>query len=147
MDIEEIIEKIVDNGRIEDMETLSNILEDLMELIERYDPDCYKQYEMELYKMAYGNTFNKKMAEDIVSKMRPYGMRWNIQETEKIQEQYGINDIRKVDFFIVINSAYNDYRDIFGEEIDGYIKFTLDFIKDEDAKNDKVFIYYTEIPE
>ena len=147
MDIEEIIEKIVDNGRIEDMETLSNILEDLMELIERYDPDCYKQYEMELYKMAYGNTFNKKMAEDIVSKMRPYGMRWNIQETEKIQEQYGINDIRKVDFFIVINSAYNDYRDIFGEEIDGYIKFTLDFIRDEDAKNDKVFIYYTEIPE
>lgn len=50
MDIEEIIQKIVDNGRVEDMETLSDILEDTMELIQKYDPDCYKEYEMELYK-------------------------------------------------------------------------------------------------
>ena len=27
-----------------------------------------------------------------------------------------------------------------------YIKFTVDFIQDEDAKEDKVFIYFTKIP-
>lgn len=147
MDIEEIIEKIVDNGRIEDMEALSNILEDLMELIQKYDPDCYKEYEMELYKMAFGNVIDKKMAQQIVEKMRPFGMRWNIMETQQIQEQYGLQDIKKTDFFVVINSAYNDYRDIFGEDLEGYVKFTTDFIRDEDAKSDKVFLYFTTLSE
>jgi hypothetical protein len=47
----------------------------------------------------------------------------------------------------VINSAYNDFRDLFGDDIEKYIKYTMNFIQDEDAKPDKVFIYYTEIPQ
>lgn len=147
MDIEEIIQKIVDNGRIEDMEKLSDMLEDTMEIIEKYDKDCYNEYEMELYKMAYGTIFTREKAEEIVSKMKPYRMRWSFNETEKIQEDYGINDISNTSFFIVINSAYNDYRDIFGEDIENYVKFTVDFIKDEDAKEGKVFTYFTTITE
>lgn len=144
MDIEEYIEKIVDNGKIEDMETLSDMLEDTMEIIKDYDKECYKKFEMKLYKMAYGNHLNKSMAQDIVNKMRPYGMRWNIEETESLQRQRGIEDIPKADFFVVINSAYNDYKDIFGEDLEGYIRFTIDFIKDEDAKEGKVFKYFVE---
>lgn len=147
MDIEEIIQKIVDNGRIEDMEKLSDMLEDTMEIIEKYDKECYDKYLMELYKMAYGTIFTKEMAEEIVSKMKPYGKRWSIQETEKIQNQYGIDDIRSADFFVVLNSAYNDYRDLFEDDMQKYIKFTMDFIEDEDAKPGKVFLYYTTIPE
>ena len=41
MDIEEYIEKIVDNGRIEDMQELSDMLEDTMEIIKDYDEKCY----------------------------------------------------------------------------------------------------------
>lgn len=144
MDIEEYIEKIVDNGKIEDMEELSDMLEDTMEIIKDYDEKCYKEFEMKLYKMAYGNHLNKSMAQDIVNKMRPYGMRWNIEETENLQRQRGIEDIPKADFFVVINSAYNDYKDIFGEDLEGYIRFTIDFIKDEDAKEGKVFKYFVE---
>lgn len=144
MDIEEYIERIVDNGKIEDMETLSDMLEDTMEIIKDYDKECYKDFEMKLYKMAYGNHLNKSMAQDIVNKMRPYGMRWNIEETESLQRQRGIEDIPKADFFVVINSAYNDYKDIFGEDLEGYIRFTIDFIKDEDAKEGKVFKYFVE---
>lgn len=147
MDIEEIIQKIVDNGKIEDMEILSDILEDTIEELEKYDKDCYEKYMMELYKMAYGNVLNKEMAEDIVSKMKPFGQRWNIEEVQRIMEQYGINDVRLVDFYIVINSAYNDYEDIFQDNIESYIRFTMNFIQDEDAKMDKVFIYFTEIPQ
>lgn len=142
MDIEEYIEKIVDNGKIEDMEELSDMLEDTMEIIKDYDEKCYKEFEMKLYKMAYGSHLNKSMAQDIVNKMRPYGMRWNIEETESMQRQRGIEDIPKADFFVVINSAYNDYKDIFGEDLEGYIRFTIDFIKDEDAKPNKVFDYF-----
>ena len=146
MDIEEYIEKIVDNGKIEDMEELSDMLEDTMEIIKDYDEKCYKDFEMKLYKMAYGNHLNKSMAEEIVNQMRPFGMKWDIEQTKDMQRQRGINDIPEVDFFIVINSAYNDYKDLFGEDLESYIRFTIDFIKDEDAKKDKVFIYYTEIP-
>lgn len=145
MDIEEIIEKIADNGRLEDMEKLSDMLEDTLEIVEKYDKECYDKNLMELYKMAYGNTFNRKMAEEIVDNMRPYGKRWSMEETKQLQEQYGIDNIRSTDFFIVINSAYNDYKDLFGEDIEMYIKFTIDFIQDEDAKPDKVFKYF--IPE
>ena len=144
MDIEEYIERIVDNGKIEDMEELSDMLEDTMEIIKDYDEKCYKEFEMKLYKMAYGNHLNKSMAQDIVNKMRPYGMRWNIEETESLQRQRGLEDIPKADFFVVINSAYNDYKDIFGEDLEGYIRFTIDFIKDEDAKEGKVFKYFVE---
>lgn len=145
MDIEEYIEKIVDNGKIEDMETLSDMLEDTMEIIKDYDKECYKEMEMKLYKMAYGSHLNKSMAQDIVHKMRPYGERWSYEEAESIQRQRGINDIDTASFYTVINSAYNDYKDIFSEDIEGYIRFTIDFIKDEDAKEGKVFKYFTEI--
>jgi len=146
MDIEEIIQRVVDNGNIEDMHTLSDILEDTMEIIKKYDEDCYKKYEMELYKMAYGNNLSRKMAEDIVSQMRPYRKRWSIEETQRIQDEYGLNNINPVDFFIVMNSAYNDYKDLFDENVEMYVRFTNDFINDEDAKEDKVFLYFTEIP-
>ena len=144
IDLEEMIEKIIDNGKLEDMQTLSELLEDTMEIIKDYDEKCYKEFEMKLYKMAYGNHLNTSMAQDIVNKMRPYGMRWNIEETESLQRQRGIEDIPKADFFVVINSAYNDYKDIFGEDLEGYIRFTIDFIKDEDAKEGKVFKYFVE---
>lgn len=142
MDIEEYIERIVDNGKIEDMKELSDMLEDTMEIIKDYDEKCYKEFEMKLYKMAYGSHLNKSMAENIVNKMRPYGLRWNLEETENIQRQRGINDIDEYEFFVVINSAYNDYKDIFGEDLEGYVRFTIDFIKDEDAKPNKVFNYF-----
>lgn len=71
-------------------------------------------------------------------------MRWSIEETENLQRQRGIEDISKADFFVVINSAYNDYKDIFGEDLEGYIRFTIDFIKDEDAKPNKVFDYFVD---
>lgn len=146
MDIEEYIEKIVDNGKIEDMQELSDMLEDTMEIIKDYDKECYKEMEMKLYKMAYGNHLNKTMAEEIVHKMRPYSQRWSLEETRNLQRQRGINDIDEIEFYVVINSAYNDYKDLFNEDIESYIRFTIDFIKDEDAKQDKVFLYYTTIP-
>ena len=146
MDIEEIIQKVVDNGNIEDMHTLSDILEDTMEVIKEYDRDCYKKYEMELYKMAYGNNLSREMAEDIVSQMRPYRKRWGIEETQRIQDEYGLNNIRPIDFFVVMNSAYNDYKNLFEENVEMYVRFTNDFIMDEDAKEDKVFLYFTQIP-
>ena len=145
MDIEEIIEKIVDNGRIEDMNELSDMLEDTIEMLEEYYPDKYKEYQVKLYEMAYGCVLNEEMAKEIVSKMQPYGEKWNIEKTSEIQRQYGLN-FRDPDFYVVINSAYNDYNDLFGDDTEKYVRFTNDFINDQDAKQDKVYLYYTIIP-
>ena len=147
MDLQKLIDKVAENGKLEDMEDLGEMLEQAMEIVEKYDEDCYKKFEMKLYKMAYGLHLNKQMAEEIVHNMRPYGMRWSYVEVEEMQRQRGINDIDTPSFFTVINSAYNDYRDILGEDIEMYIKFTLDFIEDEDAKDGKVFLYFTTLSE
>lgn len=151
MDIEEYIEKIIDNGKIEDMETLSELLEDTMEIIKDYDKECYKEFEMKLYVLAYGSHLNKSIAEEIVNNMRPFGKRWSLEESKKIQEQFGMNDISPIDFFTVLNRNFNDSRDTAErftknpeEEVEFYVCLTRDFIKDEDAKPNKVFNYFVE---
>lgn len=146
MDIDDYIERIIEKGDIRDMNTLSDILEELMKVVKDYDTECYKKYEMELYKMAYGNTLSKELAEKIVDKMKPYGEKWTMNETMDIQERYGLDRIKSSDFYIVLNSAYNDFNNLFGDDIDMYVRYAEDFINDEDAVDGKVFLYYTTIP-
>ena len=45
-----------------------------------------------------------------------------------------------------MNSAYNDFYDLFGEELENYVRYSKMFIKDDDAKEDKVFLYFVNIP-
>ena len=104
MDIEEFIEKIVDNGKIEDMETLSDLLEDTLEIIKDYDKDCYKEMEMKLYTLAYGNHLNKSMAEEIVNNMRPFGEKFSLEQSREIQDRYNVNNIDLIEFYVVLNS-------------------------------------------
>lgn len=145
-EIKKMIQKIVNVGNIEEMEELSDILDEAICIIKKYDEALFEDYKMQLYRMAYGNTFNEEMAMKIVSKMQPYGEHWNLDETRNVQYQYGLNDIDDLDFYVVINSAFNDYRNMFNDNIDTYVKFTEDFINDEDAKDGKVFLYFTTIP-
>lgn len=146
MDIEDIIQRIIDNGNIENMHTLSDILDDTLEELCKYDKEKYEKYKLDLYKMAYGTNLTREMAEKIVSKMKPYGKKWSLEETENLQTDYGIEDINPIDFFIVLNSAFNDYNDIFNNNIEMYVRFATDFINDEDAKESKVFLYFMNIP-
>jgi hydrogenase maturation factor HypE len=145
MDIEKCIDRIVSNGISEDMHKLNDILIDLLEFVEDYDEKTYKKYEMAIYEIAYGKKLTREMAESVVNKMKPYGMRWSFEESRQLMQEYGVNDVDEIDFFVVINSAFNDYRDLFNDNIDMYIKFAIDFIRDEDAKDGKVFIYFTQI--
>ena len=141
MHIKKYIQMIVENGRQEDMEELSDILDETINIIKEYDHSLYDKY-----KMAYGNSFDEEMAEDIIRNMKPYGMRFSIEDSRQIQSQFGLDNINPIDFWIVINSAYNDYRDLFEDNLEMYARYARDFIEDEDAKQDKVFVYFTTIP-
>ena len=146
MKIEHYIRKIVDDGDRREMEELSDILADVINIVKRYDEDCYNEYKMKLYKMAYGNQLTEDMAEDIVKKMKPVGERWSIDETEQMQRDYGINDIKPADFYSIMNMAFNDFRNVFGDNLETYIRYTEAFINDEDAKPGKVLNYFLTIP-
>ena len=146
MKVEHYIRKIVEEGSNREMQELSNMLVEVIDIVKRYDEDCYKEYLMKLYKMANGNELDRNTAEEIVENMQPNGMRWTYQETEQIQRSHGLDNIRPEDFFVVMNQAYNDFRNVFGDNIENYIRYTEAFINDEDAVNDKVFLYFMMIP-
>lgn len=147
MQINSYIEKIVNNGKPEDMEELSEILEDLMYIVKDYDEDCYEKYKMKLYGMAYNYKFTKEMAEEIVENMKPRAEIWDYETTNSVKNQYGLNNINQEDFYLVINSLGNDYADVISiEEVDTYVKMAKAWIEDKDAKEDKTWIYFTKIP-
>lgn len=146
MEVKEYLKKIIEKGDRNDMEELSEIFDKAIYKVKDCDPEWYNKKCMKLYTMAYGKVLNEEMAEDIISKMEPYHMHWTLEQTRQVQTQNGLNNIRDIDFWIVLNSAYNDYHDIFEENIDMYVKYAKNFIMDEDGKEDKVFLYFTTIP-
>ena len=124
------------------MEKLSNIMIDLIYDLKRYDEEKAHKYKMCLYKMAYGEVLSEEMAKHIVEEMKPEGEHWTIEQTTSVKNQYGFADIRDIDFWVVMNMAYNDYKDIFRDNIEMYARFSYAFIKDPDAKQGKVFRYF-----
>ena len=93
--------------------------------------------------MAYGDVLTERMAAEIISNMRPYGEKFSIEQSREIQDRFGMNNINDIDYWIVLNMSFNDYRDLFEDNIEMYARFTRDFIEDEDAKKGKVFKYFT----
>ena len=146
MKIKEYIEKIVENGKPEDMKELSNMLDEAIIKVKITEPECYKKYKMKLMGMAYGYKFDKDMAEEIVENMRPLSQYWDIATTSKVRKDYGIN-ADDCDFYIVMNSLVNDYYKIIDKtDVETYAKMANAFINDEDAIKNKVWVYYTRIP-
>jgi len=140
--IEKYIRKIVNDGDRREMEELSDILVEVVDIIKKYDEDCYDEYKKKLYKMAYGNEINEDVAKEIVREMKPAGQRWSINETEQMQRDYGMDNIDPVSFYLVMNQGFNDYRDVFGDSLDMYIRYAEAFICDEDAKPNKILNYF-----
>ena len=62
---------------------------------------------------------------------------------KNLKDDYDIDD---VDFYIVMNSLVNDYGKVIDkEDTNTYAKMARSFILDEDAKKNKVWIYFTKI--
>lgn len=138
MEIEDIIQTIIDNGSIEDMHKLSDILEDSLEMLEKYDKECFEKYEMELYEMAYGQNLTDKTKIEWVKTMQP-SAKWRVEEAQEIYSKYGI-EMPFYSFFVIINMMFSDMNRVLGmgddqESINKYINATQDWYFDEDATN------------
>lgn len=143
MEIKSYISKIVENNKQEDMQKLSDMLSEVICKIKEYHHDMYEHYKMCLYEIAYGKTINDEMRKEIVDRI---GEEWSLEETEELRKKYGYTEILPNDFNVVMNMAYSDYKDIFGDDVEIYVKFSKCFIEDEDAKEGKVYLYFKNIP-
>lgn len=141
MKTREYIQKILtDNTKNEQM---INLICEMMEDLKEKDE---KEYKRKIYEVSEGRVLNEDKARYLIEKMRPFGKKWELNETEDVRNAYGYNDLRPVDFWITMNSAFNDYNDLFKDNVEWYAKFSRDFIKDEDAVDDKVYYYFSMIP-
>ena len=143
MKIKKYIDKIVANGKEEDMEKLSEILVDIICKLKELHYDIYNHYKMCLYELAYGKTISDEMRENIVNRI---GEHWTLEETENVREKYNYKNILPNEFNVVMNMAYSDYHEVFGDNLETYVKFSKHFINDEDAKEGKTYIYFSNIP-
>lgn len=137
----EYIKKIVENGSKVDMEKLSDFMCEAMDHIKTCDVNLYNKIEGKMYEMAYGKILTEDMASKWIHSMKPYGMKWTKEQTDEVIKKYGLN-INEIDFWTMMNSMYNDYHNIFDDNVETYIKLARDFIKDEDAVDSKVYEYW-----
>lgn len=151
MKIEHYIRKIVDDGDRREMEELSDILVDVIDIVKRYDEDCYKEYKTKLYEMAYGKVLNQQLKEDWVKNMRPMA-KWTIRQIEDIVSEYNI-DIPIYSMYAIMNMFYSDMNNALGsgedrESLEKYIQIATDWYYDEDAKHtqeEKLYYYWKNI--
>ena len=117
-------------------------------LLEKIDDEYVEDMERWLYEISEGRVLNERRAAELIEGMKPFGKKWELADTENVRNSMGPEyaDIRPVDFWIVMNSAYNDFNDLFKEDTGLYARYSKDFIKDEDAVEDKIYYYYSMIP-
>lgn len=115
----------------------------ICEMLNSMEEEDKEWYDQKIYETVEGKVLTEARARTLINNMTPMGMKWELAETETLRND---QSIRPVDFWIVMNSAYNDYHDLFAENLDYYVKYTNNFIKDEDAVDDKVYYYFTMIP-
>lgn len=145
MKIKEMLAKIIDKGNIEDMYKLNDMLDDLICDLKEQKPKLYKEYKKELYELAYGNIILENKAIEIVEHMKPYGEHYNMNDAKEIKDDYSIKH-NVSDVYLVVNSLYNDYHDLLEDNDEMYAKMTKLWLNDTDSVEDKVYIYFTDIP-
>lgn len=144
--IQKYIKDIINSDNATKKEKLNDMFSEIMERMKYKNPCDYKEKEKELYEIAEGKVLNKEKASEIIKKMKPKGQKWTLEETESVRISYNYVDIRPIDFWVVMNMAYNDYYNLMKDNIEMYAKFSELFIKDEDADENKVYNYFMSIP-
>lgn len=151
MNVKDYLIKIIERGKREDMEELSEIFDKAIYKVKDCDPDWYEKKCMKLYTMAYGKVLNEEMKKEWVQGLKPTA-KWTYEEIENVAKKYNIN-IPVSSVYIIMNMLYSDFKNVLGngedeESLKKYIEATQYWYYDEDAKNseeNKLFEYYFNI--
>ena len=116
----------------------------LMCEIENKHKELYKHIECEMYELVYGKKLSEEMAHSWVKEMEPIGMHWTVEETTNAMYNMGYScDV--TNYFVVANMMYNDYYELVKEDEALALKMAYAWLKDEDAKDDKLYNYWKHI--
>lgn len=142
--IKTYMEKIINNGKVEDMEKIEEYFYKLMCQVHMTNPEMTKWIKEEMKIMACGKVIDEEEANEIVKSLKP-SYKWEKETTDTVIKQYNLN-VSSIPFFIVMNLMYSDMKNVLGdgneeESLKSYINATLDFINDEDAPKDKLYDY------
>ena len=140
-----LIHKMKERASHEDIFALADVAEMLLDNIKETEPGFYSHAESLLYEAYYGKKLTHELAEKIIHCMKPYGMKWTEEQTTNVMKSKNLT-LDPVEFWIVMNMAYNDYHEMFDEDLEKYVEYAKLFIKDEDAEEGKVYTYFTKIP-
>lgn len=131
---------IINKSDKEDMQELGYLFNKTMDHLKECDYELYDDIECKMYELVYGEKLTLTMAENWVKEMKPMA-KWTKEETDKVISEKDL-DINDVDFFVCMNMMYSDYNKIFGDDLEKYVKLSLDFLNDTDAKDNKLYRYY-----
>lgn len=94
-----------------------------------------------LHCVAYGPHFDEHLAKQAVARMKNVdgssGEHWTYEQTSQLADQQGIT--QKADWYYVMNMLYSDYSEIYGSDINMYIRVAKAYMRDPDAPEGKVF--------
>lgn len=139
--IKKYIEKIVENGKQEDMEKLSDMLVEIIYSMKEPHYDKYEHYKMCLYELAEGKMLNEDMANKWVESMKPFGKKWDMEDTNNAMDSLGYQDNR-IDFFVTANMMYNDYYDLVKDNEELALKMAHNWLNDVDSGDNKLYNYW-----
>lgn len=138
--VKKYVDKIVQNGKQEDMEELGDIFSDVMNELKEYNKEDYMEYKHKLCGMTYNYQIDEYMAHEIVEDMKPLGEYWNMNTIKSV---IGNDNHRLEDMYVVMNSLANDYQNIISlEDAETYIKMARAWLDDLDAKEHKLWKYF-----
>lgn len=140
-----LLERMKERKSVDDLMTLIDIVDMSLDTMKESRPDFYEHLESLLYESVYGKVISEEMAEKWVSEMLPYRIHWTREQTNSVMKQYASN-MNPIEWYVVLNMMYNDYRDVLGtEDVDVYAKLSKAWLNDIDAKKDKLYCYYKNI--
>ena len=140
MKIKRYIDQLVKTGSPDDMECLSDMLEDLVCDLKESDHEKYMQYKFKLHRLAYGEHLSEDMAKHWVSEMKnkdgTIGEHWSYEQTSTLAEKHN-----KCDFYAVLNMMYSDYYNP-RFDTNTYVTLARDWLDDKDVGEGKTLKYY-----
>ena len=135
------IKQVIDNNDIVKLKNLAYELIDVLDCLEELDEDSYAKHELNIYEIVNGKKISEEIAIDWVESMKPYGMKWTMEETTRAMKDKNWN-LDPVDFFVVANMMFNDYNDIILDNTDLALEMAKHWLTDSDVKDNKLYNYY-----
>jgi hypothetical protein len=125
------------------MEKLKDLFIDTIDYLKYKDHDKYEEIESKLYEIYEGKKLTEEIAKEWVTNMIPT-YKWSIAEIEKVKDSHKLT-MPTIDLYVIMNMLYTDYGDVLGEDLDKYIKLSIDWYNDKDINmtgSEKLYCYW-----